>query len=796
MRIRAVLSLAISSALLAACGGNDGDKGPDTNPEPVDYTQLEATPNNGNRLVLVDEDELGEHLKNGMRIQLVRGYSYPPLVNAAPGGPASDATSGGRGNFSETNVHVADVDEADYAKYDGKHWFVATYPRYDIDRPNGKPGFQVVATDPATPDAEIIGRFTFDDDWGDVGALYLVKDGEKTSHVASVRNQWGNVYPILPGFPIDVAITRPAVANIAIDALIWPAPRNSKVQVQTVDVSDPAKPAADWTQELDGSLINSRKIGETLYLITRYDPWIDALKYETTDKDARTANEALLAEVDTEELVPHYRIGKDEYPLTRRCLVQDGLEKRHGLGSLVHITAIDLRSGKLLNSTCLNSAVENLSMSPDALYLTGTVYQEGNPEPRTVVHKFSLTDAGPEYQATGSVRGGLNRTTDPEFRMNEYEDSFRIVTSVWTNQGPEHYLTILRQRAATLVEQGTLPNSTHPDPIGKPGEDIHAVRIVGERAYVVTFQRTDPLYTLDLSDSGNPRIIGALEIPGFATYMHPVGDGLLFTLGHSADSGGRVTGIKADLFDVSGDQAKVINSVELSTAGGYSEALSNLHALTVLPYSDDELRFALPLTRYANNAWQFTGLQLLAVTGIQSGAKLVDAGAIVAEGPANARYPGQGVDRGLLHGDAVFYAHNNALWVAEWDKPKEAKGPIWGEPIACDLEARASLSIHLINGARIPGADLCLATVVATQDETRYELDPQPVFAPADPTTALHPAPGYSTCVFTGPYEVGGVFDVHISLPGYLPESLKGITVPKGLCHVQTQEMKVLLKPE
>lgn len=795
--MRAALSLAIASALLVACGGSDDG----TKTEAVDYSKLQTTPNNASGLVLVDEEQLGEHLKNGMRLQLVQGYS-PPFLDAAPGSPVpvSDATGGGSGNFSETNVHVAGVDEADYAKYDGKHWFVATYPRYDIDRPDAKPGFQVVATDPTTPDADIIGSFSFSDDWGDVGALYLVKNGEDTSHVASVRNQWGNVYPMLPGFPIDLA--RPAIGGIASDALIWPGPRNSKVQIQLVDVSNPSKPEQDWKIELDGSLINSRKIGETLYLITRYDPWVSTLEFETTDKGARTANETALAATDTEELVPHYRIGDAEYPLTRDCYVQKGLEEYHGLGSLVHITAIDLAGQKVLSSTCLNSSVENLSMSPESLYLTGTFYDRTNGQHSTVVHKFALAEIGPEYLATGSVEGSLNRSTDPQFRMHEHEGLFHIVTSTWNNTGPVHKLTILTRRASALVVQGELPNSTSPDPIGKPGEDIYAVRFVGDRAYIVTFQRTDPLYTIDLSIPGRPEIIGELEIPGFATYMHPVGEDLLFTLGHSADDTGRVTGIKADLFDVAGDQATVVNSVQLSDASGHSEALNNLHALSVLQHSDDELRFALPLTRYDGNTWGFTGLQLLNITGLRSAeAKLVDAGAIVAEGPGTSRYPGQGVDRGILHNNAVFYAHNNAIWAAHWDKPKEAKGPIVGDPIACTLEARPSLAIHLIPGDRTQTADFCLATVTAVQGETRYELEgypvPAPTADPARPSADLLPAPpADGGCIFSGPHEVGGYFDVHVSMRGYLPESLKEIYVPKGVCHVQTQELKVVLKPE
>ena len=60
-----------------------------------------------------------------------------------------------------------------------------------------------------------------------------------------------------------------------------------------------------------------------------------------------------------------------------------------------------------------------------------------------------------------------------------------------------------------------LPNDARPEPIGKPGEDVYAVRYFGDKAYVVTFERIDPLYVMDLSNPLEPHITGALEIPGF-----------------------------------------------------------------------------------------------------------------------------------------------------------------------------------------------------------------------------------------------------------------------------------------
>jgi hypothetical protein len=783
--MRAALSLAIGSVLLAACGGDKGQTG--TEQQAIDYSQLQTTPQSITPLTTVDQSELDHYLKNGIRLQLsARGGSGGNIGGALP--PIATDSGGGKGEsggFSATNVHVQGVDEADYAKYDGSHWFVATYPQYQLGQ-NQAPGFQIVATDPAAPNAEIVGAFSFDKEWGDVASLYLVQQDETTSHVAAIRNQWGNVYPVLPGFPIALLELDVAFPAITTDAIIArPGPQNSKVRVQLVDVSEPSAPEQDWEIELDGSLIDSRKIGNTLYLITRFDPWLPELRFESGDSTIRDSNEDILQDTMTEELLPHYRVGDTDYPLTRDCLVQEPISDRYGLGSLIHITAVDLASKNVLGSTCLNSNVEVMSMSLNSLYLTGTVYDSNARAQNTVIHKFSLAETGPVYEATGSVTGSLGWNSDPAFRLHEYEGDLRIVTSNRTNTGLTHHLTILRQRLNVLATQGDLPNSANPDPIGKPGEDIYAVRFVGTRAYIVTFQRTDPLYALDLTEPGQPRVLGELEIPGFATYMHPVGENFLFTLGHSADEAGRVTGIKADLFDVSGDTPKVINSIGLGEMGSHSEALSNLRALSLLQSDNDQLRIAFPLTKYVGRTTPASGLQLLEINGITGEASLDDAGMIYTGDTVNYG----GVSRAILHDEAVFFAHNNMFWAANWDDPENPIGPITKEPIGCDASVLPSLRVTVFGENADPSIDFCQATVTAIWADGRYELD-------VVPNTDLIAPPDGKPCVFVGPYEVSGVMDLHVEMPGYQPFSIADLFVRSGICHVQTYESRPILIPE
>jgi len=82
-------------------------------------------------------------------------------------------------------------------------------------------------------------------------------------------------------------------------------------------------------------------------------------------------------------------------------------------------------------------------------------------------------------------------------------------------------------------------------------EVIMSARFFNDKAYVVTFERTDPLYTLDLSDPENPKLTDELKISGFSSYLHPVGDDRLLAIGREAnEETGRVTGFQITLFDV------------------------------------------------------------------------------------------------------------------------------------------------------------------------------------------------------------------------------------------------------
>ena len=106
---------------------------------------------------------------------------------------------------------------------------------------------------------------------------------------------------------------------------------------------------------------------------------------------------------------------------------------------------------------------------------------------------------------------------------------------------------MLRERRARWPRSGRSTTS-------RPTEDIRSVRFDGDRGFVVTFKKTDPLFVFDLSDPEDPRVAGELKIPGFSTYMHLMDEDHLLTIGYDADDQGDFawfTGVLLQIFDVS-----------------------------------------------------------------------------------------------------------------------------------------------------------------------------------------------------------------------------------------------------
>jgi uncharacterized secreted protein with C-terminal beta-propeller domain len=179
-----------------------------------------------------------------------------------------------------------------------------------------------------------------------------------------------------------------------------------------------------------------------------------------------------------------------------------------------------------------------------------------------------------------------------KFKLNESNDVLTTISQSSNTSG---------QGFVTVLETFSLTDPTMPQKLGQlqlgQREQLHATRFDGNRVYVVTFYRVDPLWIVDLSDPTTPRIAGELQVPGWSTYIEPLGDRLV-AIGINNTNDWRVA---VSLFDVH-DPANpaLLSKVPLGVNSSWSEANNDEKAFSVLP---DAGLILVPYQGYETNGY-------------------------------------------------------------------------------------------------------------------------------------------------------------------------------------------------
>ena len=165
-----------------------------------------------------------------------------------------------------------------------------------------------------------------------------------------------------------------------------------------------------------------------------------------------------------------------------------------------------------------------------------------------------------------------------KFKLNYSGAVFTTISEDWHWDGG--------RRLVTKLETFHLPDPRSLGPIGVfklgelelgSGERLRATRFDGNLVYVVTFFQIDPLWVVDLSNPSTPHIAGELQVPGWSTYIEPLGDRIV-TLGVETN---RVT---VSLFDVHDPgHPGLLSKVRLGQNFSWSEANYNEKAFSVFP---------------------------------------------------------------------------------------------------------------------------------------------------------------------------------------------------------------------
>lgn len=230
-------------------------------------------------------------------------------------------------------------------------------------------------------------------------------------------------------------------------------------------------------------------------------------------------------------------------------------------------------------------------VSGENIYITEECYGEEDADVnRTAIRKLSYGDGRLDAVAQTKVDGRLNDS----FSIDEYEGNLRLVTTVSSiGQYRDGIMPLVEDEEKEVQEETASDTNTLyilddqlelVSQIAGLAEDeqVYSARFMGETGYFVTFRQIDPLFSVDLSDPANPRIIGELKIPGFSEYLHPYGNGNLLGIGMAVDEEGITTeGVKLSMFDISNpSDVKEENHVVLEDLYG-TEAAYNYKSVFV-----------------------------------------------------------------------------------------------------------------------------------------------------------------------------------------------------------------------
>jgi uncharacterized secreted protein with C-terminal beta-propeller domain len=637
---------------LSACSGDSSDDKPVQAPIPTVVPQINAAAAFSGALTQVNQSKASRYIKNGIYSSIAQ-YAYQTALPSAPAETLKD-------NFSTTNTQEAGIDEADRLEYDGNTLYLAAYSEWinDVQYPahvrvlqrNGDYSLAQVAELPITQEN------------GNIDGIYLNNDRLAVLSSEGYRYTFDRLM-----------------------ASSWDTFDN-KFSVDLYNTSEVTALVLLSNMQFDGSLLSSRRIGNALYLVSSFTAHVEGLDPSASTNAELLANYRKIVATSDDDLMPKVHVEGQALSLfsAEDCAIPAQATENDGYAQLLSVIKINLLDPSDIVASCISAMADMMYMSADSIYLGATVNDQ------TALHKVSLVTATPGYEASGLIDGVISWQSQRELKLSEQDGFLRVVTTDYTGPSAVHHLSVLNQNGNELQVVASLPNTSQPQPIGKPGEEIYAVRFFENKAYIVTFERIDPLYVLDLEDPYTPRVAGALEVPGYSSYLFPMDNNYLLGVGQQVSAAnipdrGTVPeapvtqeGMKISLFDVN-DPANPIEINSIIMAQAYTPVEYDYRALSVLNTAG-AYQFALPVEEWGQSDaemgswWARSSLLLLQVDTNSGQVTLLQNKQIQVPNPAD-YYIYSGDDRSVIHGEHVFYIHGNQVWHSLWNDELKPAGP-------------------------------------------------------------------------------------------------------------------------
>lgn len=309
--------------------------------------------------------------------------------------------------------------------------------------------------------------------------------------------------------------------------------------VQVYDISDPSNPKEIGNMEQSGGYNTSRIVDGYVYVLSQFHPYED----NVTARDLWYIPEVQGKSIEAENIYMPQEAEGNEYTIITAFSLDNPSEKT------------DSKAVFGYSDVCY--------VSENNIYITSNYYEDSDVS-RTLIRKISYTDGKLVGVAQTKIKGMLNDS----FSIDEYEGNLRLVTTIDEIYSNDDIMPL--NETADKTEKAVAENVKDAVPgtnslyvlndkleiIGSihnlaKDETIYFARFMGDTGYFVTYRQVDPLFSVDLSDPENPKILGELKIPGFSEYLHPYGDGKLLGIGMDVSEDGFTTeGVKPSMFNV------------------------------------------------------------------------------------------------------------------------------------------------------------------------------------------------------------------------------------------------------
>lgn len=461
------------------------------------------------------------------------------------------ATNEVANDYSKTNTQVQGVDEADIVKTDGTYIYYLTNEKLTIINTENASQMKEMSTikfdETFTPE-EI---FLNNDKIIVIGKRY---EYDKTERKIGIDEDF-----LYPNY-MDKTYTSAKLYN----------------------VKDKTNPTLERTVEVEGDYLTARMIGSNVYIASN--------KYMYY---AYICNTYKSTELNEDDFKPHYldtATSNETKSINFDCIYYiPEFEDTNYL----NIVAFNITNNQEANVESYLGAGEEIYASKENLYVTKTKYdyeRKNKTSITTEIYKFNLNNANCTFAKAGDVPGSVLN----QFLMDECNGYFRIATTdstSWNSESNTNNLYVLNENLETIGKIEGLAK----------GERIYSVRFMGNRAYMVTFVETDPLFVIDLSNPTTPTVLGELKIPGYSKYLHPYDETHLIGIGEDTEVvnygyGDRVVtnGMKMAMFDVTDpNNPQELYNVKIGEKGTYSELLYNHKALL---FSKEKNIIAFPIS--------------------------------------------------------------------------------------------------------------------------------------------------------------------------------------------------------